>query len=215
MVDPMAVGPTTRRVRLGSDERRRQILQAATGLFVERPYTEVSITEIAEAAGVARGLLHHYFDSKRALYLEIVRHLSRASTGAMPSQHARPDADDPSWGRAIDALLTFADANRQGWMATAILGGGEGDQEVASIVDEGREVIAEQLIAGLGLAPGDRPELRALIRGYGGLVQEVILEWLDRGRLTREQARTVLVRALPLLLDEVLPAMAPAPPIRP
>ncbi|HEX4902754.1 MAG TPA: helix-turn-helix domain-containing protein, partial [Acidimicrobiales bacterium] len=62
-------GPTTRRVRLDSEERRSQILQAATGLFLRRPYADVSITDIAEAAGVARGLLHHYFESKRALYL--------------------------------------------------------------------------------------------------------------------------------------------------
>jgi len=208
-------GPTTRRVRLDSEERRRQILHAATNLFVRRPYSDVSITDIAEAAGVARGLLHHYFDSKRALYLEVVRNVSRASTDAVPRQPARPDPDDPAWGRAVDALLTFAEANRQGWVASTLLGGTEGDQEVSSIIDEGREVIAEQLIAGLGLGGVDSPALRAVVRGYGGLVQEVILEWLDRGRLTREQARTVLVRALPLLLDEVLPAISPEAPLRP
>ncbi|HEX4901745.1 MAG TPA: TetR/AcrR family transcriptional regulator, partial [Acidimicrobiales bacterium] len=192
-----------------------QILQAATGLFLRRPYADVSITDIAEAAGVARGLLHHYFESKRALYLEVVRDVSRASTHAVPRQRARAASDDLGWGRAIDGLLSFAESNRTAWVSAALLGGSEGDHEVSDIIDEAREVIAEQLIAGLGLTEADSPELRAVVRGYGGLVQEVGLEWLERGRLTREQARTVLVRALPLLLEEVLPAIAPTRTVRP
>lgn len=195
----------TRRARLDSEERRRQILDAATELFLQRPYGDVSITDIAEAAGVARGLLHHYFDSKRALYLEVVRTVSRAPSSAVPSHLARPDADDPAWVRAVDAVLTFAASNNQLWVTSAHFGGSQGDRELASIIDEGREVIAEQLIAGLGLSERDTPALRAVVRGYGGFVQEVVLEWIERGRLTRDQARTVLVRALPLLLSDVLP----------
>jgi len=209
-----AAASSPRRVRLDSEERRRQILQAATGLFLQRPYSEVSITDIAEAAGVARGLLHHYFDSKRALYLEVVRNVSRASTTeAVPRQVARPDVDDPGWGRAVDAVLAFVESNRTLWITSARLGGTEGDEELSTIIDEGREVVADQLITGLGLT--DSPALRAVVRGYGGLVQEITLEWIERGRLTREQARTVLVRALPLLLSDVLPALAPPAPIRP
>lgn len=213
----MAAGarPTTRGVRLDGEERRRQILQAASDLFSRRPYSDVSITDIAEAAGVARGLLHHYFDSKRALYLEVVRDIARTSTDAVPDQRASADADDPAWGRAVDALLSFAEANRHVWVTSLRLGGTEGDEEVSSIIDDAREVIAEQLIAGLGLAAADSAVLRAVVRGYGGLVQEVTLEWLERGRLTRGQARTVLVRALPLLLDDVLPALTPQLPLRP
>ena len=60
---------------------------------------------------------------------------------------------------------------------------------------------------GLGLADQDGPLLRALVRAYGGLVQEVTLEWLERGRLTQDQARTILVQTLPLLLERVLPAL--------
>ena len=62
-----------RRRRLSPDQRREQILVAAERLFAERPYVDVSTTELAAAAGVARGLLNHYFGDKRALYLEVVR----------------------------------------------------------------------------------------------------------------------------------------------
>src|SRR3954452_11218080 len=61
--------------RLEPDERREQILDCAVRLFGERPYSAVSTTEIAQQAGVARGLLNHYFGTKRDLYLEVVRQM--------------------------------------------------------------------------------------------------------------------------------------------
>ena len=189
-----------KRVRMDHDERRRQILAAATTLFLERPYSEVSVSDIAEAAGVAKGLLHHYFDSKRDLYLEVVRDVSRIP---LPVGAPAGDGGDPTWAAAIDALLAFASGNRELWLRATTVG----DDEVASIVDDSREVLAEQTIEALGL--DDTPVVRALVRGYGGLVQEVTREWLDRGRLTEAQAREVLVRALPLLLERVLPELRP------
>ena len=55
----MATTPTNR--RLDPAQRREQILDAANALFAERAYDEVSIEKIASAAGVTRGLVHHYF----------------------------------------------------------------------------------------------------------------------------------------------------------
>src|SRR3954447_89986 len=61
--------------RLEPDARREQILECAVRLFGERPYASVSTTDIAREAGVARGLLNHYFGTKRDLSLEVVRAL--------------------------------------------------------------------------------------------------------------------------------------------
>ncbi|MFP5577290.1 MAG: TetR/AcrR family transcriptional regulator [Acidimicrobiia bacterium] len=194
-------GSRRKRVRMDYDERRRLILDAATGLFLRRPYGQVSISDIADAAGVAKGLLHHYFGSKRDLYLEVVRDVTRVALPPGPVLEGGQEL--AALGAAIDALLGFASANRDLWLnATAV-----GDDEVASILDDSREVLTEQIIAGLSLE--DTPVVRALVRGYGGLVQEVTREWLDRGRLTEAQAREVLVRTLPLLLERVLPELRP------
>src|SRR5947209_14590283 len=72
--------------RLDHDERRRQILACARRLFSERNYASVSTTEIAAEAGVARGLLHHYFGTKRDLYVEVVRSVMRMPTNPVPLQ---------------------------------------------------------------------------------------------------------------------------------
>ena len=194
-------GARRKRVRMDYDERRRLILDAARQLFLRRPYSQVSISDIADAAGVAKGLLHHYFGSKRDLYLEVVREVTQVPP---PSGSTLESGQQlAALGIAIDALLGYASANRDLWLnATAV-----GDDEVASILDDSREVLTEQIISGLGL--DDTPVVRALVRGYGGLVQEVTREWLDRGRLTEAQAREVLVRTLPLLLERVLPELRP------
>ena len=55
----------TRRRRLSTDERREQLLAAGAELLGRRPYDEVSIEEIAAAAGVSKGLLYHYFPTKK------------------------------------------------------------------------------------------------------------------------------------------------------
>jgi hypothetical protein len=49
------------------------------------------------------------------------------------------------------------------------------------------------------------PELRAVVRAYGGLAQEATREWLERGRLDRAQVRTLLVGVMPLIAGELLP----------
>ena len=63
----------------------------------------------------------------------------------------------------------------------------------------------------LGIDPDDAPgEVLALVRGYGGLAQEVTREWLERDRLSRAQAKALLRAALPALLDHALPAVRSA-----
>jgi TetR/AcrR family transcriptional regulator, fatty acid metabolism regulator protein len=48
----------------GSEEKRRQILDAAVRVFARRGFHTSRVGDIAEEAGVAHGLLYHYFSSK-------------------------------------------------------------------------------------------------------------------------------------------------------
>ena len=52
--------------------RKKQILEKASALFLERGYAGVGIDEIAEACGVVRGTILRYFHSKKELYDEIL-----------------------------------------------------------------------------------------------------------------------------------------------
>ena len=61
--------------RLDPGQRRDQILDAANDLFAERGYEEVSIEDIARAAGVTRGLVHHYFGGRTEVYIALLERL--------------------------------------------------------------------------------------------------------------------------------------------
>src|SRR5690348_10819125 len=58
--------------RLSPEARRQHIIEAARGVFSEHPYSAVSTAEVAEAAGVARSLVHHYFGGIRGLFLAVI-----------------------------------------------------------------------------------------------------------------------------------------------
>src|SRR4051812_45882941 len=57
------------RARLDVDERRAQLLSLGLERFSERSYDEVSIDDLARAAGISKGLLYHYFPTKRDFYI--------------------------------------------------------------------------------------------------------------------------------------------------
>jgi AcrR family transcriptional regulator len=163
------------------------------------------MADLAEAAGVARGLLHHYFGSKRDLYLAVMRELLQVPTIPVPDESSRLDAGQV-WEASVEAWMRLMEANRDLWL-TAIGTGGTGrDAELEELLDDARELTAMRVLEALGMDATAAPvELLALVRGYGGLAQEITREWLDRGRLTRAQAKALLRGALPALVEQVLP----------
>ena len=197
-------------MRLDYDERRQLILDAARRLFCQRPYSEVSMADLAASAGVARGLLHHYFGSKRDLYLAVMRELIQVPTIPLPDDTSL-DAQQ-LWEASVEGWMRLIESNRELWL-TAIGAGGTGrDAELEEILDEARELTAERALEALGLDVAAAPaELLALVRGYGGLAQEITREWLERERLTRDQTSALLRAALPALLEQVLPDVLAAP----
>ncbi|HVV77292.1 MAG TPA: helix-turn-helix domain-containing protein [Mycobacteriales bacterium] len=192
--------------RLEHDERREQILATARTLFTQRPYGSVSTIEIAEAAGVTRGLLHHYFGTKRSLYLEVVKELVDSPVlGVLNAIAAAPVDETPRWEDSVAMWMDVVETNREAWL-TAISAGETGsDRAMHDILDEARERTATQVITVLGLDEKRTPEVRALVRGFGGFAEEITREWLQRRRLTKEQARVLLVGALPGMVDKLLP----------
>jgi TetR/AcrR family fatty acid metabolism transcriptional regulator len=57
----------------GTEEKRRQILDAAVRVFARKGFHASRVGDIAEDAGVAHGLLYHYFASKDEVLETIFR----------------------------------------------------------------------------------------------------------------------------------------------
>lgn len=76
-----------------AERRRNQLIDVALDLFSEHGIDAVRISDIAERAGVAQGLLYHYFPGKDALLKAIVdRHsplpIVREALGMLPDKPA-------------------------------------------------------------------------------------------------------------------------------
>src|SRR5205807_4886595 len=97
--------------RRGPHRRRQEILHAARKLFSERSYASVSTTEIAREAGIARGLLNHYFGTTRELYLEVVRGMMRMPSNPIPLQEGGPGIEIVI-EQSVDRWLTMVERNR-------------------------------------------------------------------------------------------------------
>lgn len=193
------MGELTRR-RLAPDERREQIVTTAARLFGERPYAQVSTVEIARGAGIARGLLNHYFGDKRGLYLEVVR---RAVL--LPELEHLPDRLPGSRREQVDVAVTwFLDSVEPQAASYLTVLGSEGvgdDEEVAAIIREADDLAARSVLRLMGLDHTDELAV-ARVRCYGGLAKATVHEWARRGTMTREQAHALLRDVLLFLTDQ-------------
>src|SRR5947209_4771781 len=65
--------------RLGKAERKRQLLAHAKQLFVTLGYHATTTEKIAAAAGVTEPVLYRHFESKKALFLEVLEEIRTAT----------------------------------------------------------------------------------------------------------------------------------------
>jgi AcrR family transcriptional regulator len=61
-----------RRAEERADDRMQALLDAALGVFARDGYRTATIDDVAEAAGVTKGAVYHYFDTKEALLLRVI-----------------------------------------------------------------------------------------------------------------------------------------------
>ncbi|ATL68328.1 TetR/AcrR family transcriptional regulator [Nocardia terpenica] len=196
-----------RRRRLEPDQRRAQILECAIDMFGERPYAAVSTAELAQRAGVARGLINHYFGNKRDLYLAVVRRmvtLPRPDHLTLPNGSTRERVD-----ASVAWLLDTIGEHGSTWVKVIGHEGIGDDPEVQRILDEADDAAADRLLDMMGLSGSRHGDaLRAQVRAYGGLVKAAGREWITRGSLRRDQVHQLLADMLMTLVTTSFPKVA-------
>lgn len=195
---------SVRRRRLSPDARREQILLAAERLFAERSFADVSTTELAREAGVARGLLNHYFGDKRALYLEVVRRAALLPT--LEDVPLPTGSIDERVDEAVRWFLSSYTPERASYITVRAAEGVGEDAEVVAILDAGADLAAGRVLEMVGGDPSD-PASRAVLRSFGELARGAIREWARDEALSREQAHLLLSQALLTIVRSVLPQL--------
>lgn len=191
-------GERTRR-RLSTEERREQLLAVGARLFSESPYDDVWIEQVAEIAGVSRGLLYHYFPTKRDFFAAVVERESERMlrmTAAVPGVPVREQL-----AAGLDAYLEYVESHAHGYRAFH-RADAAGDQAVRKVYQRALAAQERQIVAAMAADPEfgpvfeARPDLRLAVRGWLAFTTAVCLEWLRGSDLSREQVRDLCARAL-------------------
>lgn len=187
--------PTSTRRRLTPDARRAELLRAGETVFTTKGYDDVSIEDIAEAAGVSKNLLYHYFSGKRELYIATIR----AATGEM-LERTEPDLSLEPIERlrtSIDEHIAYVEDHAAGYIK--LLRGAAGDEEVEAILADARRRVVERTVEALPNA-ALTPRLVLALHGWVAFIDQVSIAWLEERSLSRYDLREMLVHQFVAIL---------------
>ncbi|MBL9022839.1 MAG: TetR/AcrR family transcriptional regulator [Myxococcales bacterium] len=179
------------RERLETHERREQLLTVAMSLFLERPYDQVSMDDLAARAGVSKGLVFHYFGSKRELYVELVRRGADDLLSATDTPEEMPPLERLHAG--LLAYLRYVEENAAAFAGLFTNGMGV-DPEITEVVDRTRRALAERILTSMPTQVG--PHAGVAARGFIGFVEATTLAWLPARKESRDELIALFVRVL-------------------
>ncbi|MEU3848156.1 TetR/AcrR family transcriptional regulator [Streptomyces sp. NPDC029554] len=178
------------RRRMGVEERRQQLIGVALELFSRRSPDEVSIDEIASAAGISRPLVYHYFPGKLSLYEAALQRASDDLAARFVEPHEGPLG--ARLLRVMHRYFDFVDEHGPGFSALMRGGPAVGSSTTNALVDSVRQAAYVQILSHLGVTdPPARLEL--VVRSWISLAESTALIWLDGRRIPREELEPQLV----------------------
>ena len=178
-------GERTRR-RLSTEARREELLAVGARLFASRPHGEVSIEQVAEIAGVSRGLLYHYFPTKNDFIAAVVERENRRMLRLTAATPGVPVHEQLTTG--LDRFLAYVEEHAQGFRAFH-RAESAGDPALLRVYREG--------LAGIPLRRCGRRAIAAAAAMYRAILRQIEREGYGarRGRPVVPTSRKLLVAA--------------------
>jgi len=189
---------TEKRVRLNPEARRAQLIELGVEMLATRTLDELSVEDIAQQAGISRGLLFHYFASKQEFHLEVARAAAKELI-----RRTQPDESQPPVEALHGSLREFIDyveENPDNYKSL-VRGAASGDADMRAIFDETRATLARRVIgvvAAMGLQMGPRAELA--VHGWVAFVEECVIRWIDTRTFDRDALQDLLAKSLPAVM---------------
>lgn len=167
--------PTT--IRLPAAERRRQLLDVALGVFAREGYHEASMNDVAEAAGVTKPVLYQHFESKRELYLELLRDVGGRLELAIAEATADAGGPRQQVEAGLRAYFEFV-AEHEDAFQLLFEGGARTDDEFLLVAQQVEASIA-RFVADLIEVEGLDPAQRTLLaHGVVGVAEGTSRYWV-------------------------------------
>jgi AcrR family transcriptional regulator len=168
-----------RRTAPARGQRREALVTVAAEMFAQKPYDDIYISDIAEEAGVAHGLLFYHFKDKRGLYLAVLeRVMTEDQRLHEPSEGE--DTLEKRFRGLVRRHIEYRRDNPQTMLAMMRAAGQ--DPEVDALFERGRRSGAAFFLGLLGLEGEPQPALRVAVRGLIGMVDEAAVDWLTHDR---------------------------------
>ncbi|MFT3663062.1 MAG: TetR/AcrR family transcriptional regulator [Gordonia sp. (in: high G+C Gram-positive bacteria)] len=184
-----------RRRRMSPAERRRQLLDLGLDLARRLPPEDVTMEVVAEAAGVSRGLMFHYFESKQDFHLAILRE----QAGEMLALTRPPEGlEDPNEIAlaSLSAYVEYVEANPTAY-SSLLRGALSGDPEIRAVTEETRTEVARRVLAfapAMGIDAS--PMIEAAVMGWIAFVEEVMTRWIADPVMRRDQVLALITTSL-------------------
>lgn len=186
----MTAGTTETR-RLTSDKRREQLVAVAAELFAKGGYEATTMDQVAQAAGVTKPLLYQHFDSKHALYEELITSaattlLNGLTVAASPDSSPREKVEH---GFAVYFSMLVSDD-----VSFRLLLAESTDEDIARHLDAIEHALIEFVdpLIDAGLEPDHR---RLLAAAVVGTAKSAATFWLDESNdVAAEDAAEVAAR---------------------
>lgn len=178
------------------NERRAQILDVARQLFAQRGYHATSIQDLLDGADIARGTFYLHFDSKRAIFDELVDAFLDRIRSVVRVVDLSPQAPPPllQIQANLDRIFSVLQQNQDVTRITLLSAEGldaECDAKMADFYGQVRELISHALTLGqkMGIVRSCDAHVVAQV-ALGGL-KEVALQWIARRDTSEEELQGV------------------------
>ncbi len=166
-------------------DRRQLLIDAARTLFAQRPYDQVTTTEIAKKAGVAYGLIAHHFDNKRGLYLAVMNEIAVEIATVQQSPPPQGASLTDQLRHALRNHISYIDSYAESFVAL-VRGQLGSDPDQQSTVDALRWLGAQRILTAIGITEPIPPILRTAMHGWVGYLDEMMIDRIHHRDLDRE-----------------------------
>ena len=189
---------TEKRVRLDPVARRAQLIALGVEMLATRTLDALSVEDIAQKAGISRGLLFHYFSSKQEFHIEV----ARAAAKELLDRTA-PDPNLPpveALRAALAAFIDYVEENPDNYKSL-VRGAASGDVTMRAIFDDTRAMMAQRVVGvlgDLGFELGPRAELA--VHGWVAFCEECVIRSIDAGEKDLGPVLEVMTKALPAVV---------------
>jgi len=96
--------------------RKKQILEISMDLFREKGYSNTSISDIAQIAGISRGVIFYYFDSKKELGDEVIRQSLKSYGRYVQLRVNKKHSASEKLLEFVEACLDYTSVHHEDWI---------------------------------------------------------------------------------------------------